>query len=89
MTSWKEKMKLSQGAAEPERSAPEPAAPGSPLPSRGAWRELRRPCCLQRGKVRLGAKVTGRKDYCVQGILAQSSCQHPSPHISLPCAMTP
>lgn len=33
MTSWKEKMKLSQGAAEPERSAPEPAAPGSPLPS--------------------------------------------------------
>lgn len=31
MTSWKEKTKLSQGAAEPESSTPEPAAP--PLPS--------------------------------------------------------
>lgn len=30
MTSWKENIKLSQGAAEPELTAAEPAAPASP-----------------------------------------------------------
>lgn len=86
MTSWKEKMKLSQGAAEPERQLQSQQLPAPLLPPR-AWQELWRPCCVQRVKVGLLTKVTGRRDNCFRGTQAQSSTQpsHLSCRDSLVC----
>lgn len=89
MTSWKEKIKLSQGAAEPERSTSEPTAP--PLPSS-------LPLSLA-GAVEATLPAEGEGQAACQGHRKerQLCAGHPgteqqpapNPHISVPHAPTP
>lgn len=87
MTSWKEKIKLSQGAAEPESSTPEPAAPllpsSLPLSLAGAME------ATLRAEGEGQAACQGhRRDKCA-GHPGTEQQPVPNPHISVPHALTP